>query len=415
MITDKNSVYISPISPICVPSFLSKLLQFTNLLLHSINATHLQQLTTSPHRIITKTIWIISLVSLFNDVASEMLIPIMPIFLKHIGYGVVFIGVLEGIAELVAGLTKPYFGKQSDALGKRLPFVQLGYALSAVGKSMLVIFAYPLWILLSKSMDKLGKGLRTAARDAMLSDECSKETKGQVFGFHRSMDTLGAVIGPAIALLYLYFFPFDYKTLFLFAIVPGLVAVTLTFFVKEKNKNPTKPLNPPKLLNFTGYWKTAPPQYKKLVMGLILFALFNSSDVFLLLKMKESGLTDTRVIGVYIFYNLIYALLAYPIGILADKLGIKKIFLLGLFVFAVVYTGFAFNTNWILYLVLFALYGFTPQQPKVFPKHGLAILLIKAKLLQPLVLTPDFKVLQLYLPAVFADCYGIILAQLPLF
>jgi MFS family permease len=319
----------------------------------------LQQLTTSPQRVITKTIWIISLVSLFNDVASEMLIPIMPIFLKHIGYGVLFIGILEGIAELVAGLTKPYFGKQSDALGKRLPFVQFGYALSAIGKSMLVIFAYPLWILLSKAMDKLGKGLRTGARDAMLSDECTKETKGQVFGFHRSMDTLGAVIGPAIALTYLYFFPFDYKTLFLFAILPGLVAVSLTFFIKEKIKpqNLLNPLKAPSLFNFTGYWKKSPWQYKKLVIGLILFALFNSSDVFLLLKMKESGLTDTAVIAIYIFYNLVFALLAYPIGILADKLGFKKTLVVGFFLFIAVYIGFAFTNNLVVFIILFGVYG----------------------------------------------------------
>jgi MFS family permease len=325
----------------------------------------LQQLTTSPQRIITKTIWIISLVSLFTDMASEMLYPIMPIFLKHIGFGVVLIGILEGLAEAVAGITKPYFGKKSDAIGKRLPFVQLGYALSAISKPMMAIFFYPIWIFFARTIDRLGKGIRSGARDALLSDECTKETKGQVFGFHRSMDTMGAVFGPAIALVYLYFFPFDYKTLFLIAFLPGLAAVFCTFLIKEK----AKPLNPPtplnnfqpfqlfQLFNFTSYWKTSPQQYKKLVIGLILFALFNSSDVFLLLKMKESGLTDTEVIGVYIFYNLIYALLAYPVGILADKLGLKKIFLLGLFIFVLVYTGFAFNNNLVIFLVLFALYG----------------------------------------------------------
>ncbi len=114
---------------------------------------------------------------------------------------------------------------------------------------------------------------------------------------------------------------------------------------------------PTSIFAFITYWKTSPTAYKKLVIGLLLFALFNSSDVFLLLKMKESGLSDTEVIGVYIFYNLVYALLAYPVGILADKLGLKKIFLLGLFIFVVVYTGFAFNNNLIIFLVLFALYG----------------------------------------------------------
>ena len=320
----------------------------------------MQPLTNSPQRIITKTIWILSLVSLFTDMASEMLYPIMPIFLRHIGFSVIAIGVLEGIAEAVAGLSKPYFGKLSDSTGKRLPFVQLGYGLSAISKPMMALFIYPLWIFFARTIDRLGKGIRTGARDALLSDEATKETKATVFGFHRSMDTLGAVFGPAIALVYLYFNPDNYKMLFLIAFGPGVLAIICTLLIKEKSKplNP-KPLNPKptNLFAFITYWKTSPAAYKKLVIGLLLFALFNSSDVFLLLKMKESGLTDTEVIGVYIFYNLIYALLAYPVGILADKLGLKKIFLLGLFIFMVVYTGFAFNNNLVVFLVLFALYG----------------------------------------------------------
>ncbi len=320
----------------------------------------MQPLTNSPQRIITKTIWILSLVSLFTDMASEMLYPIMPIFLRHIGFSVIAIGVLEGIAEAVAGLSKPYFGKLSDSTGKRLPFVQLGYGLSAISKPMMALFIYPLWIFFARTIDRLGKGIRTGARDALLSDEATKETKATVFGFHRSMDTLGAVFGPAIALVYLYFNPDNYKMLFLIAFGPGVLAIICTMLIKEKPKSLNlKPINakPTNLFAFITYWKTSPAAYKKLVIGLLLFALFNSSDVFLLLKMKESGLTDTEVIGVYIFYNLIYALLAYPVGILADKLGLKKIFLLGLFIFMVVYTGFAFNNNLVVFLVLFALYG----------------------------------------------------------
>ena len=291
--------------------------------------------------------------------ASEMLYPVMPMFLKHIGFTVLFIGILEGIAEAVAGLSKPYFGKLSDSSGKRLPFVQLGYALSAISKPMMAVFIYPLWIFFARTIDRLGKGIRTGARDAMLSDESTAATKATVFGFHRSMDTLGAVFGPAIALVYLYFYPNDYKTLFLIAFAPGVLAILCTTLIKEKKRLPQKneQRTTGNVFTFLSYWKTSPSQYKKLVTGLLLFALFNSSDVFLLLKMKESGLTDTKIIGVYIFYNLVFALLAYPIGILADKLGLKKIFLLGLFVFAVVYTGFAFNNNLVVFLVLFLLYG----------------------------------------------------------
>ncbi|MEO6404639.1 MAG: MFS transporter [Ferruginibacter sp.] len=309
-------------------------------------------------KIITKTIWVLSLVSLFTDMASEMLYPIMPLFLRTIGYSAIFIGVLEGVAEAVAGLSKSYFGKLSDARGTRLPFVQLGYSFSAISKPMLAIFIYPWWIFLSRTIDRLGKGIRTGARDAMLSDECSKENKGRVFGFHRSLDTMGAVFGPAIALAYLYFYPGQYKTLFIIAFAPGILAIICTLLIKEKKKIVHASSNiKPSFFAFASYWEKSPVTYKKLLNGLLLFALFNSSDVFLLLKMKESGMNDTAVIGIYIFYNLSYALLAYPLGILADKIGLKKTFIGGLFIFALVYLGFAFNTNIYVFLLLFAMYG----------------------------------------------------------
>ncbi len=295
----------------------------------------------------------LSLVSLFTDIASEMLYPVMPVFLRSIGFSFLLIGILEGFAEAIAGLSKSYFGKKSDTLGKRLPFVQFGYALSAISKPMMAVFIYPLWIFFARTIDRLGKGIRTGARDAMLSDECTKENKGKVFGFHRSMDTLGAVFGPAIALVYLFYHPEDYKTLFLIAFFPGVLAIFFTLLIREKKIVPGVNIQKPGIyfFAFIYYWKTSPAEYKRLVAGLLLFALFNSSDVFLLLKMKESGLTDVAVIGIYIFYNLIYALMAYPVGILADKLGLKKIFLAGLLIFAIVYTGFAFNNNLIIFFL----------------------------------------------------------------
>jgi MFS family permease len=320
-----------------------------------------QEQTDSRKKIITRTIWMLSLVRLFTDMASEMLYPVMPLFLKHVGYSALFIGILEGIAESVAGLSKSYFGKRSDNSGRRLPFVQLGYTLSAISKPMLAFFIYPWWIFLSRTIDRLGKGIRTGARDALLSDECTKENKAKVFGFHRSLDTLGAVFGPAIALAYLYFYPDDYKTLFLVAFLPGLAAIIVTLLIKEKRKPAVAGLNGRKpavgFFAFTAYWKQSPGQYKKLVAGLLLFALFNSSDVFLLLKMKERGINDTAVIGIYIFYNLVYAIMAYPVGILADRIGLKKIFISGLLVFSLVYTGFAFNNSIPVFFFLFFLYG----------------------------------------------------------
>lgn len=306
---------------------------------------------------ISKTVWILSVVSLLTDTASEMLYPIMPIYLKSIGFSIVLIGILEGVAEATAGLSKGYFGKLSDNSGKRVPFVQLGYAFSAISKPMMALFIFPLWIFFARTIDRFGKGIRTGARDAILSDEATPETKGKVFGFHRSMDTLGAVMGPSLALLYLYFYPQDYKTLFYIAFIPGLLAILSTLYLKDKKVaiHKTKVSTP--FFSFLKYWKVSTPDYRKVVIGLLLFTLFNSSDVFLLLKAKQAGLDDTMVIGVYIFYNLVYALFAFPVGILADKVGLKTIFIIGLALFTIVYFGMAVNTNLYFFFTLFMLYG----------------------------------------------------------
>jgi MFS family permease len=306
---------------------------------------------------ITKTIWVLSLISLFTDTASEMLYPIMPIYLKSIGFSIVLIGILEGLAEATAGFSIGYFGKLSDNTGKRTPFVQIGYALSALSKPMMAVFVYPLWIFFARTIDRIGKGIRTGARDAMLSDEATEATKGKIFGFHRSMDTLGAVLGPSLALLYLYFFPEDYRTLFYIAFLPGLLAILTTFLLKDKKQINPKPKTTTSFFSFLHYWKESPVIYRKVVLGLLAFTLFNSSDVFLLLKAKQAGLSDTMVIGVYIFYNLIYALCAFPVGVIADKIGLKTTLITGLVFFAIVYFGFSFNTNIYWFFVLFFFYG----------------------------------------------------------
>lgn len=308
-------------------------------------------------KIITRNVWILSIVSLFTDVASEMLYPIMPVYLKSIGFSIIVIGILEGVAEAVAGLSKGYFGKLSDAQGRRMPFVQIGYALSAISKPMMAVFVQPLWIFLSRSTDRLGKGIRTGARDALLSDEATPETKARVFGFHRAMDTLGAVIGPMLALVYLHFYPGSYATMFLLAFFPGILAIVFTLLIREKKREKTAHVSKPGFWSFLRYWRESPPQYRQLVGALLVFTLFNSSDVFLLLKIKEAGETDTTVIGVYIFYNLVYALAAYPMGVLADKFGMKRVFVAGMFLFAAVYAGMAFAEGWLAFAGLFFLYG----------------------------------------------------------
>jgi MFS family permease len=327
-------------------------------------------------RILTRTVLLVSFVSLFTDVASEMLYPIMPVYLKSIGFSILLIGILEGVAEATAGLSKGYFGNLSDIKMKRVPFVRAGYTLSAISKPMMALFTFPLWIFFARTLDRFGKGIRTSARDAMLSDETTKEHKGKVFGFHRSMDTLGASIGPVLALIFLYFHPGQYQWMFFIAFVPGIIAIGLTFLLKDKNgglhgkeihgsdrqgaaallrDKDTRPAIG--FFSYLKYWKKATPAFRQLVAGLLVFTLFNSSDAFLLLALKEQQLSDSMMIGVYIFYNMVYALFSYPLGALADKIGLKTMLISGLLLFAIVYSCMGFANSLFLFGILFFLYG----------------------------------------------------------
>ncbi|RSK38338.1 MFS transporter [Hymenobacter perfusus] len=305
---------------------------------------------------LTRAVWLLSLISLFTDLASEMLYPVMPLYLQSIGFSVVFIGLLEGVAEAVAGLSKGYFGQWSDRLGRRVPFVRWGYGLSALSKPMLAVLATPAWVLLARTVDRLGKGLRTGARDALLSDETTPTNKGKVFGFHRSVDTLGAVLGPTAALLWLAARPGQFRPLFLWAFVPGVLAVAITLLLRERPAMPSPRPVRPFWASFS-YWRVAPPAYRRVVGGLLVFALFNSSDAFLLLLARQRGVSDTGVIGLYILYNAVYVLSAWPLGHLADRLGPRRLLVGGLLAFATVYSGVALAHSGWTFAALFALYG----------------------------------------------------------
>jgi MFS family permease len=309
---------------------------------------------------LSRTVWILSGISLLTDIASEMLYPVMPVYLKSIGFSVVFIGILEGVAEATAAFSKGYFGQLSDATGKRSLFVQAGYALSAFSKPFIPLWPVTAWVFLLRTLDRLGKGIRTGARDALLSGEATPATKGRVFGFHRSMDSLGAVIGPAAALAYLYVHPGNFPPLFYAALIPGVGAILLSLRLRDQNKVAPEIHNVGKRITFFSflqYWRTSPAEYRRLAGALLAFALFNSSDVFLLLKARESGLSDVMVIGMYVGYNLIYALASFPAGGLGDRFGLKPVLISGLIVFALVYAGFGYVSHPAGFLGLFLLYG----------------------------------------------------------
>ncbi len=302
---------------------------------------------------IPRAVIILGLVSFFTDFASEMLYPITPIFLTAVlGSSMTIVGIIEGIAEVTAGFLKGYFVALSDRLGKRSIFVVLGYGISGLVKPLPGIFPHISTVLFSRTTDRIGKGIRTAPRDALLASY-STDNSGAIFGFHRSMDTLGAVAGPLAAIVLLYIFPGNYSLIFLLAFVPSVFAVGFTLVVKdvkpehfEKKKSIVK-----------DFWKSAPREYKTLLVLLTAFSLVNSSDVFLILKSQKISHSETTAIFGYVFYNIIYAITSYPLGIVADKLGKKNIFVSGLFIFSIVYFVFAFNQEPIVVWISFALYG----------------------------------------------------------
>lgn len=321
---------------------------------------------------IPKNVFVLGLVSFFNDVASEMVYPIVPIFLTTIlKVSTPIVGLIEGIAEGTAAIGKFIFGYLSDKVGQRKPFVVSGYSFSTISKILIGLAgSWPL-ILLARFVDRLGKGVRTSARDSLLLQNATKKNKGFIFGFHRAFDSAGAVFGPLIALVLLYFLKDNLRLIFYFAAIPGVIGVLLLiFFVKEKARyhvfrRLTPPLAGPQAIaqnrylrffeSFALIWKN-----KKLSLffiASIIFSLGNSSDAFLILRAKNLGLTTLLAVLTYVVYNLSQTLLAAPMGKLADKIGAKRVFEGGLLIFSAVYFFFGFIKNPVFLWLLFPIYG----------------------------------------------------------
>ena len=302
---------------------------------------------------IPRQVLLLSLVSFFTDIASEMLYPVTPIFLSaYLGASMAVVGLVEGIAEVTAGFFKGYFGRLSDKLRKRSLFVILGYSLSSIVKPLPGLFPNISTIISFRVIDRLGKGIRTAPRDALLASHADKNS-GVIFGFHRAMDTLGAAIGPVLALVILYFYPGEYTLVFLMAIVPSFFSILFTLFVKDKFME----RKTGKKENYFQFFKSTPKEYKMFLILFTIFSIANSSDVFLILRVKQvSGSEVTAILG-YITYNLIYSMVSFPAGILSDKYSKKLIFTTGLIIFSIVYFGFGLVNNLTFLFFFFGLYG----------------------------------------------------------
>ena len=308
---------------------------------------------------LTRNVTFLGVVSGLTDISSEMLYPIVPIFLTGVlGAPMSIVGFIEGVAESTASFLKIAGGLWSDKIGKRKPFVVAGYSLSAISKPVLALAYTWHFVLFSRFIDRVGKGLRTSARDALIANSIDKQHWGKAFGFHRAMDTAGATLGPLAALLMLSMMPVsapNYRLIFAAAFVPALLGVfVLFYFVQEAARANSSQTSAPAAAPRTAMTS----DFKVFVALYAIFAVGNSSDVFLIMKAKSIGFTTTHVILAYTGYNLVYALLAAPAGWLSDKLGKIKTMTFGFLVFAAVYLGFATaDKSWMIW-ALFALYGF---------------------------------------------------------
>jgi len=301
-----------------------------------------------------RNVFVAGLVSFFMDVSSEMIYPLVPLFLANVlGVNKSLIGLIEGIAESTASLLKVFSGWFSDRIGNRKWLMVAGYGISTLSRPIIASATGWYHVMGSRFMDRFGKGVRTAPRDAIIAESSESAFLGRAFSFHRSLDTMGAVVGPALAFLFLGIFSNNYRTVFWLSMIPGAVAVLLIiFFIAEKKKVSAAHSERPKLTLKHFDWK-----FKFFVLIATLFAIGNSSDVFLILRAQQIGIPTIMIPVIYLLFNLIYSLSAIPAGIAADRFGRKRVILLGFILFAILYYGFAIAKDTTAIWALFAFYG----------------------------------------------------------
>ncbi len=310
---------------------------------------------------ISRNVVVMGLVSLFNDIASEMIYPIVPLFLNVVlGAPATIIGVIEGIAESMASILKVVSGWFSDKIRRRKLFVTAGYSLSTISKLLIGLAQTWGFVLFARVIDRIGKGTRTSARDALILESVDPAYRGRAFGLHRSMDSLGAVFGPLLALLLIHLYSSNYRMIFFIAFIPSLIGVILlVLFVKEKRKSAEELgiAKPKDEKPFRFNWKEMDPRFKMFLLVSMLFALGNSSDAFLILRAKDLGLAVTLTVMAYVTFNITYFLFSYPAGWLSDKIGARKVMMIGFWLFALVYLFFGLTGSSFWVWFLFPIYG----------------------------------------------------------
>ncbi|MDP4087064.1 MAG: MFS transporter [Bacillota bacterium] len=304
---------------------------------------------------VSSIIFWVGCISFLTDLSSEMIVPILPLFLTSVLHTQVgTIGIIEGVAESTASVLKLFSGWLSDQMGKRKPLMMIGYGLSNLIKPLFAITTSGWQVLLIRFGDRFGKGVRGAPRDALIADSTTKKDRGKAFGFHRAMDTLGAVIGPLIAYIVLRSHTGHYRTVFLISAIPGILSVlVLLFFLKEKKQEKSSSVRELPKIRFKGMGR----QFISFTLISTLFALGNSSDAFLILEAKHVGMQEALIPLAYLAFNLAYTFTSIPTGILSDRIGRKPVIIGGYVIFAIIYLGFGLVHQPLGIWILFVFYG----------------------------------------------------------
>ena len=318
------------------------------------------------YRRLPRNVFAISLVSLLNDASSEIIYPLLPIFLSlTLGASPGIVGVIEGTAESISSLLKLFSGYFSDRRGKRKGFVVLGYSLASFARPFLAFASSWYQVLAIRLTDRVGKGIRSAPRDAMIADTVAVEERGLAFGFHRAMDHTGAVVGPLFGYLLLALFAAnrnapsaaDFTKIFLLASIPALAAVVVvTFFVRESPRASDRNesvVTPPSSLSLRGF----DGNFKRFLLIIALFTLSNSSDAFLLLRAQSAGVSIASIPLLWAMLHVVKVVSSLIGGDLSDRLGRRRLIVSGWILYAAVYAGFAFVSNKISVWILFLIYG----------------------------------------------------------